>query len=170
MAWIFLTPSTLFYAGSSPKTEEALSTDYFSVTRYGLGLLPAVCSLAGVAITYTMKLQTQDSKSLMEPLLEWFTKAPNLYKKPWLAHLIAAIWLPIWMLECRRPSDSKQLEDCWIADILVRTKLGDLLFFFLTPFWDVIIDISFMLTRCFLIEFSYYNSYIVSHNVVKQLY
>ncbi|XP_024460165.1 uncharacterized protein LOC18095009 isoform X2 [Populus trichocarpa] len=58
------------FQSSSPKTEEALSTDYFSVTRYGLGLLPAVCSLAGVAITYTMKLQTQDSKSLMEPLLE----------------------------------------------------------------------------------------------------
>ncbi|XP_011009644.1 PREDICTED: major facilitator superfamily domain-containing protein 12-like isoform X2 [Populus euphratica] len=58
------------FQSSSPKTEEALSTDNISVTRYGLGLLPAVCSLAGVAITYTMKLQTQDSKSLMEPLLE----------------------------------------------------------------------------------------------------
>uniref|UniRef100_A0A6N2K4W8 Uncharacterized protein n=1 Tax=Salix viminalis TaxID=40686 RepID=A0A6N2K4W8_SALVM len=49
---------------------KVLSTEYISVTRYGLGLLPAVCSLAGMGITYTMKLRTPHSKSLMEPLLD----------------------------------------------------------------------------------------------------
>ncbi|KAF9665461.1 hypothetical protein SADUNF_Sadunf16G0125200 [Salix dunnii] len=58
------------FQSTTPKTQETLSTGYISVTRYGLGLLPAACSLAGVAITYTMKLRTPDSKSLMEPLLE----------------------------------------------------------------------------------------------------
>ncbi|KAJ6750574.1 hypothetical protein OIU85_001144 [Salix viminalis] len=58
------------FQSTTPKTEETLSTGYISVTRYGLGLLPAACSLAGVAITYTMKLQPPDSKSLLEPLLE----------------------------------------------------------------------------------------------------
>ncbi|KAK3024640.1 hypothetical protein RJ639_043264 [Escallonia herrerae] len=41
----------------------------FSITRYGLGLIPAVCALAGVAVTCTMKLQTPTLKPLMEPLL-----------------------------------------------------------------------------------------------------
>lgn len=58
------------FQSSSPRSQETLSTEYISVTRYGLGLLPAVCSLTGMAITYTMKLQTPHSKSLMEPLLE----------------------------------------------------------------------------------------------------
>ncbi|KAK2988069.1 hypothetical protein RJ640_002010 [Escallonia rubra] len=42
----------------------------FSITRYGLGLIPAVCALAGVAVTCTMKLQTPTLKPLMEPLLK----------------------------------------------------------------------------------------------------
>ncbi|KAF9675290.1 hypothetical protein SADUNF_Sadunf09G0016700 [Salix dunnii] len=54
---------------SSPRSQETLSTEYISVTRYGFGLLPAVCSLTGMGITYTMKLRTPHSKSLMEPLL-----------------------------------------------------------------------------------------------------
>ncbi|KAG6762114.1 hypothetical protein POTOM_032599 [Populus tomentosa] len=58
------------FQSSSPRSQETLSTEYISVTRYGLGLLPAVCSLTGMAITYTMKLQTPHSKPLMEPLLE----------------------------------------------------------------------------------------------------
>ncbi|CAK9177438.1 unnamed protein product [Ilex paraguariensis] len=41
----------------------------FSVTRLGLGLVPAVCSLLGVVITSTMNLHTSTSKPLMEPLL-----------------------------------------------------------------------------------------------------
>ncbi|GLU02652.1 hypothetical protein SLE2022_198950 [Rubroshorea leprosula] len=41
-----------------------------SVTRYGLGLVPAFCSLAGVAVTYTMNLHYRLTKPLMEPLLE----------------------------------------------------------------------------------------------------
>ncbi|KAK3028539.1 hypothetical protein RJ639_037708 [Escallonia herrerae] len=41
----------------------------FSITRYGLGLIPAVCALAGVAVTCTMKLQPPTLKPLMEPLL-----------------------------------------------------------------------------------------------------
>lgn len=43
---------------------------YFSATRFGLGLLPPFCSLIGVAVTYTMKLDTPFSKPIMEPLLE----------------------------------------------------------------------------------------------------
>ncbi|CAK7331718.1 unnamed protein product [Dovyalis caffra] len=58
------------FQSTSPRSEQTLSTEYISVTRYGLGLLPAVCSLAGVAITYTMKLQTPYSNPLVEPLLE----------------------------------------------------------------------------------------------------
>ncbi|XP_011041985.1 PREDICTED: major facilitator superfamily domain-containing protein 12-like [Populus euphratica] len=58
------------FQSSSRRSQENLSTEYISVTRYGLGLLPAVCSLTGMAITYTMKLQTPHSKPLMEPLLE----------------------------------------------------------------------------------------------------
>uniref|UniRef100_A0A6M2EJL5 Major facilitator superfamily associated domain-containing protein n=1 Tax=Populus davidiana TaxID=266767 RepID=A0A6M2EJL5_9ROSI len=58
------------FQSSSPRSQGTLSMEYISVTRYGLGLLPAVCSLAGMAITYTMKLQTPHSKPLMEPLLE----------------------------------------------------------------------------------------------------
>ncbi|KAG5223677.1 major facilitator superfamily domain-containing protein [Salix suchowensis] len=58
------------FQSSSPRSQESLSTEYISVTRYGLGLLPAVCSLAGMGITYTMKLRTTHSKSLMEPLLD----------------------------------------------------------------------------------------------------
>ncbi|GAV86006.1 MFS_2 domain-containing protein [Cephalotus follicularis] len=42
---------------------------YTSVTRYGLGLFPAFCSLVGVAVTCTMKLHTPCTKPLMEPLL-----------------------------------------------------------------------------------------------------
>ncbi|CAI0552665.1 unnamed protein product [Linum tenue] len=42
---------------------------YVSVTRYGLGLVPAVSSLVGVGVTLTMKLHTH-SGSLTKPLLE----------------------------------------------------------------------------------------------------
>ncbi|XP_027915831.1 major facilitator superfamily domain-containing protein 12-like [Vigna unguiculata] len=40
----------------------------FSVTRYGLGLVPAICSLIGVIVTYTMDFHNP-SKSLTAPLL-----------------------------------------------------------------------------------------------------
>ncbi|XP_034205324.1 major facilitator superfamily domain-containing protein 12 isoform X2 [Prunus dulcis] len=42
---------------------------YFSVTRFGLGFVPAFCSLISVIVTYTMKLQPAPFKPLMEPLL-----------------------------------------------------------------------------------------------------
>ncbi|XP_022726428.1 major facilitator superfamily domain-containing protein 12-like isoform X2 [Durio zibethinus] len=59
------------YQSSSPRVAGNYSTDvYFSVTRYGLGLVPAFCSLVGVAVTSTMELHTPFSKPLMEPLLE----------------------------------------------------------------------------------------------------
>ncbi|XP_020541408.1 major facilitator superfamily domain-containing protein 12 isoform X2 [Jatropha curcas] len=54
----------------SPKVQNTLLADYISVTRYGLGLVPAFCSLLGVAVTYTMKLHAPQYKPLMEPLLE----------------------------------------------------------------------------------------------------
>ncbi|KAH7570722.1 hypothetical protein JRO89_XS05G0166800 [Xanthoceras sorbifolium] len=59
------------YQSTSPKLlDNYTGNAYISVTRYGLGLVPAFCSLLGVAITYTMKLHTPYSKSLREPLLE----------------------------------------------------------------------------------------------------
>lgn len=61
-----------FEAGTTaPKLMDNNSlSSYISVTRYGLGLVPAICSLIGVAVTYTMKLHTPYLKSLAEPLLE----------------------------------------------------------------------------------------------------
>ncbi|KAH9710403.1 major facilitator superfamily domain-containing protein 12 [Citrus sinensis] len=47
-----------------------ISTSYISVTRFGLGLIPAICSLVSVAVTFTMKLHTPYSKPLVEPLLQ----------------------------------------------------------------------------------------------------
>ncbi|XP_047175566.1 major facilitator superfamily domain-containing protein 12-like isoform X1 [Vigna umbellata] len=43
----------------------------FTVTRYGLGVVPAICSLIGVIVTYTMDFQnlSNPSKSLRAPLL-----------------------------------------------------------------------------------------------------
>ncbi|XP_044489488.1 major facilitator superfamily domain-containing protein 12-like isoform X2 [Mangifera indica] len=60
------------YQSSSPTFLDNCSTSSacISVTRYGLGLVPAFCSLVGVVVTYTMELHTQYSKPLMEPLLE----------------------------------------------------------------------------------------------------
>jgi Na+/melibiose symporter-like transporter len=46
---------------------------YLSVTRYGLGLVPALCSFVGVAVTFFMELEAAGSLSkplLREPLLE----------------------------------------------------------------------------------------------------
>nr|GMD62541.1 major facilitator superfamily domain-containing protein 12-like isoform X1 [Ipomoea batatas] len=40
-----------------------------SITRYALGLVPAVCALIGVIVTCSMKLHTRTLKPLTEPLL-----------------------------------------------------------------------------------------------------
>lgn len=57
-------------AGISPSLENSNSLSYcFSVPRYGFGLVPALCSLLGVAVTYTMNLHTPPLKALREPLL-----------------------------------------------------------------------------------------------------
>ncbi|WCJ41911.1 Major facilitator superfamily protein [Euphorbia peplus] len=58
------------FQSTLPRVEDGLSMEHFSVTRFGLGLVPAFCSLIGVAVTYTMKLNTSYPKPLMEPLLE----------------------------------------------------------------------------------------------------
>ncbi|KAI3800652.1 hypothetical protein L1987_28746 [Smallanthus sonchifolius] len=42
----------------------------FSVSRYGFGLVPAVCALAGVVVTCTMKLEKPRLQPLKVPLLE----------------------------------------------------------------------------------------------------
>ncbi|KAL5549501.1 hypothetical protein UlMin_004732 [Ulmus minor] len=58
------------HTGSSSPVQAINSNHiYFSVTRFGLGLVPAFCSLMAVAVTYTMKLQHHFSKPLVEPLL-----------------------------------------------------------------------------------------------------
>ncbi|XP_057981881.1 uncharacterized protein LOC131167094 isoform X2 [Malania oleifera] len=41
----------------------------FSITRYGLGLLPAFCALVGSAVTCSMELSTPISRTSMEPFL-----------------------------------------------------------------------------------------------------
>ncbi|XP_031487575.1 uncharacterized protein LOC116255753 [Nymphaea colorata] len=41
-----------------------------SLTRWGFGLVPGICSLLGIAVTFTMNLNTVVSKHLTEPLLE----------------------------------------------------------------------------------------------------
>ncbi|KAI9170301.1 hypothetical protein LWI28_025702 [Acer negundo] len=70
---MFLFDSRSFTITGSSSSSELLDMDtgnpYLSITRIGLGLFPALCSLVGVAITYTMKLDTSYSKALVEPLL-----------------------------------------------------------------------------------------------------
>ena len=57
-------------AGTSPKVDVNIKEYfYFSVTRYGLGLVPAVCSLVGVVVTYFMELDSTILKPLCQPLL-----------------------------------------------------------------------------------------------------
>ncbi|EXB75447.1 hypothetical protein L484_002669 [Morus notabilis] len=55
----------------SSSMEAANSKPYhISITRFGLGVVPAICSLVAVAVTYTMKLNHPLSKPLVQPLLE----------------------------------------------------------------------------------------------------
>ncbi|KAF7824466.1 major facilitator superfamily domain-containing protein 12-like isoform X1 [Senna tora] len=55
------------YQNSSPQLQQGMKL-YFSVTRFGLGVVPALCSLVGVAVTCTMNFHTP-SRPLVEPLL-----------------------------------------------------------------------------------------------------
>ncbi|KAK6933677.1 hypothetical protein RJ641_036571 [Dillenia turbinata] len=58
------------YESSSPNLRGCQSLNgCFSITRYGMGLVPGICALMGVAVTYTMKLHKPLTKPLMEPLL-----------------------------------------------------------------------------------------------------
>ncbi|XP_077210353.1 uncharacterized protein LOC143845835 [Tasmannia lanceolata] len=55
---------------SSPSLKGCNGTiDCLSVSRYGLGLVPAICAFLGVAITSSMDLTTSNSITLLEPLL-----------------------------------------------------------------------------------------------------
>ncbi|GAB2300487.1 hypothetical protein Dimus_034532 [Dionaea muscipula] len=56
---------------NSSSNIQVLSTPYthFSVSRLGLGFVPAICAFAGVVVTYTLQLQTPALKPSMEPLL-----------------------------------------------------------------------------------------------------
>ncbi|PPD67614.1 hypothetical protein GOBAR_DD35506 [Gossypium barbadense] len=58
------------FHSSSPIVAGNYSTGNFSITRYGLGLVPAFCSLVGVAVTWTMELRIPSYKPLTETLLE----------------------------------------------------------------------------------------------------
>lgn len=59
------------YQTTSKQAQGHLATDvYVSVSRFGLGLVPAFCSLVGVAITYSMNLHPQTLKHTLVPLLE----------------------------------------------------------------------------------------------------
>lgn len=58
-----------YQSNTSSNVEELHSSILsFSVTRYALGVVPAVCALIGVAVTCTMKLETPP-RPLVEPLL-----------------------------------------------------------------------------------------------------
>ncbi|KAJ0259231.1 Major facilitator superfamily protein [Hirschfeldia incana] len=57
-------------SGTSPEVVVNSTHSFnFSVTRYGLGLVPAVCSFIGVVVTYFMKLDGTILKPLCQPLL-----------------------------------------------------------------------------------------------------
>ncbi|KAA3471523.1 Major facilitator superfamily domain-containing protein 12 [Gossypium australe] len=58
------------FHSSSPIVAGNYSAGNFSITRYGLGLVPAFCSLVGVAVTWTMELRIPLYKPLTETLLE----------------------------------------------------------------------------------------------------
>ncbi|CAE5966089.1 unnamed protein product [Arabidopsis arenosa] len=56
--------------GTSPKVDVNIKQYfYFSVTRYGLGLVPALCSLVGVVETYFMELNSTILKPRCQSLL-----------------------------------------------------------------------------------------------------
>ncbi|KAK6162799.1 hypothetical protein DH2020_002640 [Rehmannia glutinosa] len=58
------------YQSSTPEVRNCHHPNfYFSVTRYGLGLVPAICALFGVLVTLTMKLPEPNIPHLMDPLL-----------------------------------------------------------------------------------------------------
>ncbi|XP_027106694.1 uncharacterized protein [Coffea arabica] len=58
------------YQNSSTQVHSCSPTNScFSVSRFGLGFVPAACALFGVAVTCSMKLQPPTPKPLMEPLL-----------------------------------------------------------------------------------------------------
>ncbi|KAG6512807.1 major facilitator superfamily domain-containing protein 12-like isoform X1 [Zingiber officinale] len=60
------------YQESSDPTRKLDNHISYSVTRYGLGVIPATCALISAAITYTMKLpdaRSARSVTLVEPLL-----------------------------------------------------------------------------------------------------
>uniref|UniRef100_A0A7N0T670 Major facilitator superfamily domain-containing protein 12-like n=1 Tax=Kalanchoe fedtschenkoi TaxID=63787 RepID=A0A7N0T670_KALFE len=59
------------YQSSSPDLQGCFSVySCFSITRYGLGLVPGICALLGVVITYTMDLHAPVAvMPLTEPLL-----------------------------------------------------------------------------------------------------
>ncbi|KAG5395812.1 hypothetical protein IGI04_017626 [Brassica rapa subsp. trilocularis] len=57
-------------SATSPQVDVNIQHSFnFSVTRYGLGLVPAVCSFIGVAVTYFMELDSTILKRLCQPLL-----------------------------------------------------------------------------------------------------
>lgn len=55
---------------SSPLKDCSPTYACFSVSRYGFGLVPAICALAGVIVTCTMKLERPRLRPLKVPLLE----------------------------------------------------------------------------------------------------
>lgn len=61
--------TTLFSAESSDLVGKLGSNISYSVTRYGLGVIPATCALISAVITYTMKLPDARSITMVEPLL-----------------------------------------------------------------------------------------------------
>uniref|UniRef100_A0A0E0EDJ9 Major facilitator superfamily (MFS) profile domain-containing protein n=1 Tax=Oryza meridionalis TaxID=40149 RepID=A0A0E0EDJ9_9ORYZ len=57
------------YQGSTNTRQNLESTFGYSVTRLGLGLVPAACSLLSAIIAYTMDLPDTRRRPLVEPLL-----------------------------------------------------------------------------------------------------
>jgi hypothetical protein len=59
-----------FRMAGTTKSESNLGTTFgYSVTRLGLGLVPAACSLPSAIVVYTMELPDSRRRPLVEPLL-----------------------------------------------------------------------------------------------------
>ncbi|KAL4563665.1 hypothetical protein LXL04_027710 [Taraxacum kok-saghyz] len=63
-------PYSITFKSSQPLKECSPMYSCFSVSRYGFGLVPAICALAGVVVTCTMKLERPHLRHLKVSLLE----------------------------------------------------------------------------------------------------
>ncbi|KAL0464358.1 UNVERIFIED_CONTAM: Major facilitator superfamily domain-containing protein 12 [Sesamum latifolium] len=80
-----------FLVGSTPEVRSNCPhpSFHFSVTRYGLGLVPAICALVGVLVTLSMKLPEPTLTPLTDPLL---ANGPGGYVPPHSSGISEVVW------------------------------------------------------------------------------